>query len=82
MEKRSHRTTLFSRHLKSRQSLNPQPPREGRFVEASLEDLERRHILETLDALDWNKTKTAQTLGIERSTLDRKLKKYGVARPN
>jgi Nif-specific regulatory protein len=42
----------------------------------SLEEIERRHILATLTALDWNKSQTAQTLGIERSTLDRKIKRY------
>lgn len=42
----------------------------------SLAEIERRHILATLTALDWNKSQTAQTLGIERSTLDRKIKRY------
>lgn len=49
--------------------------------ELSLEDLERRHILTTLEQTGWNKSKTSQILGIERSTLDRKLKKYNVTRP-
>ena len=51
------------------------------FRELTIEDLEREHILQTLDATEWNKTKAAQILGIERSTLDRKLKRYGVSRP-
>ncbi len=42
----------------------------------TLEEIERRHILATLTALDWNKSQTAQSLGIERSTLDRKIKRY------
>ncbi|MGI9519221.1 MAG: helix-turn-helix domain-containing protein, partial [Pirellulaceae bacterium] len=42
----------------------------------SLAEIERRHILATLTALQWNKSRTAQTLGIERSTLDRKIKRY------
>ncbi len=42
----------------------------------SLAEIERRHILATLTALEWNKSQTAQTLGIERSTLDRKIKRY------
>jgi transcriptional regulator with GAF, ATPase, and Fis domain len=42
----------------------------------SLEDLEKRHILETLKHTDWNKSQTAAILGIERSTLDRKIKAY------
>jgi Nif-specific regulatory protein len=34
-----------------------------------------------LEHTAWNKTQAAQTLGIERSTLDRKLKRYQVGRP-
>ena len=51
------------------------------FREVTIEDLEREHILSTLEATDWNKTRAASILGIERSTLDRKLKRYGVSRP-
>ncbi len=46
----------------------------------SLDDLEKRHILETLNHTDWNKSQTATILGIERSTLDRKIKSYGLLR--
>ena len=49
--------------------------------EVSLEELEKQHILSTLDNTNWNKSKAAQILGIERSTLDRKLKRYNVTRP-
>jgi len=38
--------------------------------------MERRHILATLHAEGWNKSKTAAVLGIERSTLDRKIRRY------
>ena len=47
----------------------------------SLEEVERRHILHTLNATGWNKSRTSAVLGIERSTLDRKLKRYHVPRP-
>jgi transcriptional regulator with GAF, ATPase, and Fis domain len=47
----------------------------------SLNALEQKHILETLERTNWNKSQTAALLGIERSTLDRKLKRYGVNRP-
>jgi len=53
---------------------------EGRDV--SLERLEREHILATLKRTDWNKSMASQILGIERSTLDRKLKRYNVSRPD
>ncbi|MCH2213053.1 MAG: sigma 54-interacting transcriptional regulator [Fuerstiella sp.] len=51
------------------------------YQETSLGDVERDHILSTLDHTDWNKSRAAQILGIERSTLDRKLKRYHVTRP-
>lgn len=50
--------------------------------EKSLEALEQEHILATLEKTNWNKSQTAAILGIERSTLDRKLKRYGVNRPD
>lgn len=44
----------------------------------SLTEMERRHILATLKALNWNKSQASSVLGIERSTLDRKIKRYGL----
>ncbi|HEY2881958.1 MAG TPA: sigma 54-interacting transcriptional regulator [Pirellulales bacterium] len=46
------------------------------FEPMSLEELERRHILATLNATSWNKSQTARILQIERSTLDRKIDRY------
>ena len=54
----------------------------GDYNDIPLADVERTHILATLDHTDWNKSKAAQILGIERSTLDRKLKRYHVSRPD
>lgn len=48
------------------------------YVPRSLEEIERKHIDDTLRAMSWNKSKAASVLGIERSTLDRKIKKYGI----
>jgi len=44
----------------------------------SLEEVECRHIEQTLASTAWNKSKAAAILGVERSTLDRKIKKYGL----
>ena len=48
----------------------------------SLEEVERRHILATLRATSWNKSRTATILGIERSTLDRKIRRYEIKTPH
>jgi transcriptional regulator with GAF, ATPase, and Fis domain len=49
-----------------------------RFDAISLEELEKRHILHTLEYTVWNKSQAAAILQIERSTLDRKIKSYGL----
>jgi len=46
------------------------------YEPTALADVERRHILATLNAEGWNKSRTAAILGIERSTLDRKIRRY------
>ncbi len=46
----------------------------------SLEEVEKRHIRETLKHTEWNKSRAAEILEIERSTLDRKIKAYGLKR--
>jgi Nif-specific regulatory protein len=50
--------------------------RNARNEPASLADIERQHILETLNQTGWNKSRAAIILGIERSTLDRKIRRY------
>jgi Nif-specific regulatory protein len=37
-------------------------------------------VLRTLNHTDWNKSQAAAILGIERSTLDRKIKGWGLQR--
>jgi transcriptional regulator with GAF, ATPase, and Fis domain len=51
---------------------------EDEFLPTSLADMERRYILATLNHTQWNKSRTSTILGIERSTLDRKIKRYGL----
>jgi two-component system response regulator HydG len=50
-------------------------------VLGTLEEMERRHIRKTLDITQWNVSRAAQTLGIDRSTLTRRMKKFGLAKP-
>jgi len=46
----------------------------------SLEEIERAHILRTLESVKWNQTRAAEILEIDRVTLHHKLKKYGWSR--
>ena len=51
------------------------------YVPLSLTEVEKRHISATLTATKWNKSQASSILGIERSTLDRKIRKYDIQRP-
>ena len=46
----------------------------------SLEEVEKVHILRTLEACNWNQSRAAEVLEIDRVTLHHKLKKYGWSR--
>ena len=50
-------------------------------LHADVESLERRRIVEALDACGGNQTRAAQQLGISRGTLLSRLKLYGITRP-
>ncbi len=50
------------------------------FTPLSLAEIECRHIRATLKATGWNKSQASQILGIERSTLDRKIRRYEIKR--
>ncbi|MCS6852396.1 MAG: sigma 54-interacting transcriptional regulator [Gemmataceae bacterium] len=52
----------------------------GNYQPISLEELEKRHIARTLQHTGWNKSRAASILGIERTTLDRKIKLYDLRR--
>jgi two-component system response regulator HydG len=47
-------------------------------LKEALEGPERRLILEALKALNWNRQETARALNINRTTLHKKMKKYGL----
>jgi len=49
--------------------------------EKTLEAVERAHILRVLNETDWNIQRSAQILGIDRTTLYNKIKKYNLTRP-
>ncbi len=53
----------------------------GRSLKDARDGFERAFILAELRANDWNMTRTAERLGIERSHLYRKIKTYGITPP-
>ena len=50
----------------------------GFSLKKAREEFERRFILINLEANDWNVSKTAEVIGIERSNLHRKLRAYNI----
>ena len=47
----------------------------------SLDEVEKAHILRTLENVGWNQTRAAEILNIDRVTLHHKLKRYGWSKP-
>lgn len=64
-------------------SLEPGQDLWGAFIQknATLDEVDRLYIEAVLKSTDWNKSKASRILQIERTTLDRRLKKYGIGRP-
>jgi two-component system nitrogen regulation response regulator NtrX len=52
-----------------------------RSLKEARDQFERAYIVAELRAHDWNITRTAERLGIERSHLYRKIKTYGITAP-
>ena len=58
---------------------SPSPTDPGGTAQPlSLQEAERRAVVHALEASDWNITKAAQVLNINRVTLYRKLRKYNL----
>jgi two-component system response regulator HydG len=67
---RSHRTSPGSGR--------PAMPSSIRPLKEALEEPEKRIIIQALQALNWNRQETARVLDINRTTLYKKMKKYGL----
>jgi DNA-binding NtrC family response regulator len=59
-------------------SIPPVSPAKETLPDATLENMEKEHILRVLKECGGNQSKASQTLGIDRKTLYLKLKKYGI----
>jgi len=68
--------TIKPKHLPERFQTVDSPPAEtiGKFL--TLAEMEKRYILEVLEATGGNKSKTVEVLGISRAALWRKLKQF------
>jgi Nif-specific regulatory protein len=67
--------------LSSLETPAPRPEADATVFEAvSLDEIDKRYILRTLQHTSWNKSQAASILKIERSTLDRKIKLYELKR--
>ncbi len=82
-------TRIEANHLPlvAREAPASRPPARGRKSQASLGILplkealevpEKHLILQALEALEWNRQETARVLDINRTTLYKKMKKYGL----
>ena len=59
--------------------VEPSPPQTSSGRVATLDEVERDHIVRVWALAKGHKGRTCQMLGISRPTLERKLKKYGIA---
>jgi two-component system, NtrC family, response regulator HydG len=57
-------------------------PANNNSTPRSLDQMERAHILKVLESCNWNQSRAAEALEIDRVTLHHKLKKYGWSRPH
>jgi len=55
-----------------------EPAGESRSLREAREEFEREFIINKLDENDWNVTRTAESIELERSNLHRKIKSYGI----
>ena len=67
--------------LRTREGGTVDEAQKDKTLKEAREAFERAYILGELRAHEWNMTRTAERLGIERSHLYRKLKSYGITPP-
>ncbi len=80
---------LTAASLPERLRAQPAPPAEGgstpssgRNLTGTLEDVEREYMMKVLEVTGWQKKKASTILGINSSTLYRKIQRYGLEPEN
>ena len=61
-------------------AISPAPGSERLTLREYREQSERRYIVDTLRSLEWNISRTAVVLGVERTNLHKKIRAYGIKR--
>lgn len=77
----SHLAPILNHHRQGRgNGGTPKPhlPMGIRPLKEALEEPEKRIIIQALQAFNWNRQETARVLDINRTTLYKKMKKYGL----
>jgi two-component system response regulator HydG len=77
----SHLAPILNHHRQARTGAAPPRPHLPigiRPLKEALEEPEKRIILQALQAFNWNRQETARVLNINRTTLYKKMKKYGL----
>jgi transcriptional regulator with PAS, ATPase and Fis domain len=73
---------IIREHLPESLQSFSEPPEKAKSKGASMGELEKKLILETLEEVGGNITRCASALGISRNTLYRKLRKYHISIPS
>ncbi len=60
------------------ETITTSDPADAQAELLSLDEIEKRHLVHVLQQVAGNKSRAAMILGIERSTLDRKLKRFAI----
>ena len=77
----SHLAPILTHHRQTRAGAAPPRPHLPmgiRPLKEALEEPEKRIIIQALQAFNWNRQETARVLNINRTTLYKKMKKYGL----
>lgn len=69
-------------YLQSRQTMDRADVSERISVAHNTKNNERKKILQALQDNDWHRQKTARALGIDRTTLWRKMRQFGIFTPS